>query len=71
MTSRKMMIINKSSDDYLWEEVKCYKCNTIFNVHPMTNMNSERITNCNIHNPLLQNISIVKDKKLEELKEIE
>jgi hypothetical protein len=41
-----MMVINKP--DKL-TQVQCYKCKTIMNAHPMSNINSPYFTECDIH----------------------
>lgn len=41
-----MLIVNKPDN---LNQVKCYKCETFFYVHPMQCMNSPFITNCDLH----------------------
>lgn len=41
-----MIVINKP-DDLL--DVQCYKCKRIMKAHPMSNMNSDYFTNCELH----------------------
>jgi len=41
-----MIIINKPPELI---EVMCYKCKTIFKVHPMSNANSDYSTDCELH----------------------
>lgn len=42
------MIVNKPEQ---LDEVQCYKCKSVFKVHPMQCMNSPFITNCELHKP--------------------
>lgn len=41
-----MKIVNKPSE---LEEFKCYLCGTIFKVHPLMNINSDFVKNCELH----------------------
>ncbi len=41
-----MLIINKPKNS---EEVQCFKCKNILIAHPMSNMNSDYFTNCDLH----------------------
>lgn len=44
--SQEPTIINK--DDHLML-VKCFKCKTEFFVHPLQNMNTDYVTDCELH----------------------
>lgn len=41
-----MLVINKHETLI---EVQCYKCKTIMMAHPMSNMNSDYFTKCDLH----------------------
>ena len=41
-----MLTINKPNE---LEQVQCYKCKAVMHAHPMTNINSEYFTNCDLH----------------------
>lgn len=48
------------------EEVTCCKCDTTFKVHPMQNINSTFIIDCEMHN--IKNDSSSKDLNLDAIK---
>lgn len=43
-----MLIINKPMELL---EVQCYKCKSILMIHPMSNMNTPWVTDCDKHSP--------------------
>ena len=48
-----MIIVNKPEERKKtydeWYKVQCYKCKSVFRVHPMNDRNSPFIINCELH----------------------
>lgn len=57
-----MIEVNNMKEDEP-EKVKCFKCGSIFKVHPANSMSSPFITNCDLHKE--RDISKVNNKKLD------
>lgn len=47
-----MIIVNKPQDALI--DAQCYKCKTIFNLHPMQNMNTDYVNDCALHRKACQ-----------------
>jgi hypothetical protein len=50
-----MTIVNKPFEEYQIVDVKCYKCDTVFKVHPLNNMYSPFVTDCDKHKKEIKN----------------